>query len=718
MPLPASVRRTYRLTVAPALAAAFLAAVLTGCADDPVAPLPTARAAAAPRRLLVPATYTQVSAALTHPCALTDAGAIDCWGSDFSYQVYRSDEGNFVDVPASAPTGTGYTQLSVNHVYGCALTAAGAVACWGRTGSVSQGGQVYTPWTIPTGTGYTQVSTSETHACALTGAGAIVCWGDNGAHQLEAPAGTGFTQVSAGYYQSCALTGAGAITCWGDNYRGPTPAPAGTGYRQVSVGHDAGCALTAAGTITCWGFADFGLTTPPAGGGYTQVSVAYGHACALTGAGAITCWGLDNYDQVGRTPAGTGFRQVSAEFYGSCALTTAGGATCWGYDNYGNDAPALPAPTRVLPTATFTAPATAVAGQPFTLALTGAQVPGHAEATAFTYAFDCGDGAGYAPAAAAPSASCPTTAAGPRAVRGRVTDPDGDTVSYAATVTVVRAAQAITFTSIPPAPALVGGRYAVTATGGASGQPVGFSSLTPATCAVAGSTVTLAAAGPCTVAADQAGTAAYDAAPRQTQTFTIAAPAPAFPRTPVLDRFARADGTLGSGWGGFAAPAFFRVQGQQGVVSLGGGIGWAGGAFGPTQEAFVTFASLGGGTGASAQGLVLKGQDPRDHTLGALTVTYDPKVTVVRVSALRSKPTAVTTYPVLSVRLAAGDQLGARATAAGAVEVYRNGTRVGTVTLNAADQAYFGPRGGYAGLLYVGASGARFDDFGGGTIAP
>lgn len=208
---------------------------------------------------------------------------------------------------------------------------------------------------------------------------------------------------------------------------------------------------------------------------------------------------------------------------------------------------------------------------------------------------------------------------------------------------------------------------------------------------------------------------------RHTQTFAVSAPvppAPAFPRTAVLDRFDRANGALGSGWGGFAGPVFFQVQSQQGAVALVGGVGWAAGAFGATQEAFVTLAAFGVNGGTGAQGLVLKGQDPRDHTLGALTVTYNPKASAVRVGALRVKPTAVTTYPALNVRFAAGDQLGARATAAGAVEVYRNGTRVGTVTLNAADHAYFAGRGGYVGLLYVGASGARFDDFGGGTVAP
>jgi hypothetical protein len=59
-----------------------------------------------------------------------------------------------------------------------------------------------------------------------------------------------------------------------------------------------------------------------------------------------------------------------------------------------------------------------VAGQPFTIALTDARVPGHPAATAFTSAFDCGTGT-YAAATSTPSASCPTTAAGPLAVRTR-----------------------------------------------------------------------------------------------------------------------------------------------------------------------------------------------------------------------------------------------------------------------------------------------------------
>ncbi|GJG87798.1 hypothetical protein tb265_29790 [Gemmatimonadetes bacterium T265] len=455
---------------------------------------------------------------------------------------------------------------------------------------------------------------------------------------------------------------------------------------------------------------------------------------------------------------------MSAGTFHSCALRADGVVECWG-NNANGQAPATrtatPVTTIVLPTAAFSAPSTAVATQPFVLTLANPQVPGHPEATTFTYAFDCGTGT-YGAATSSASASCTPAAAGPLTVRGKVIDQDGDTASYAASVTVSKATQtvaftsvvpspayvgtpytataaatsglaaalasltpatctvpagatataavsfvaagactlaadqagnatyapatqatqtitvalrpqAIAFTSTPPSPARVGATYAVAATGGASGNTVVFSSLTPATCAVSGSTVSFVAGGACTVAANQAGSATYAPATQATQAVTVVA---SFPATPVLDAFSRADGALGANWGGFAAPLFFRVSQQHGAVGLGGGIGWAPNAFGTAQEAFVMLTRLDAAGRASAQGLVLKGQDPANHTLGAITVTYDPQAGVVRVAALRAPPAAGTAYPALAVAFAAGDQLGARATAAGTVEVYRNGALV------------------------------------------
>jgi len=83
-------------------------------------------------------------------------------------------------------------------------------------------------------------------------------------------------------------------------------------------------------------------------------------------------------------------------------------------------------------------------------------------------------------------------------------------------------AQTITFTSTAPS-AFVGGSYTVAASA-TSGLPVTFTSATTLVCTVSTSTVTFIAAGTCTINADQAGNANYNAAPQVHQTFTVSTP--------------------------------------------------------------------------------------------------------------------------------------------------------------------------------------------------
>ena len=85
-------------------------------------------------------------------------------------------------------------------------------------------------------------------------------------------------------------------------------------------------------------------------------------------------------------------------------------------------------------------------------------------------------------------------------------------------------AQVILFPQ-PPDVLMTAGSVVVSATGGGSGNPVVFSSATPGTCTaggVDGATVTLVAAGVCTINADQAGNGSYTAAPQVSRSFGIA----------------------------------------------------------------------------------------------------------------------------------------------------------------------------------------------------
>jgi hypothetical protein len=87
--------------------------------------------------------------------------------------------------------------------------------------------------------------------------------------------------------------------------------------------------------------------------------------------------------------------------------------------------------------------------------------------------------------------------------------------------TIVKNGQTISFTSTAPTAAKVGGStYTATATA-TSGLAVTFSSATPTVCTVSGAVFTFIATGTCTVNANQAGNATYNAAPQVQQSFTV-----------------------------------------------------------------------------------------------------------------------------------------------------------------------------------------------------
>jgi hypothetical protein len=86
---------------------------------------------------------------------------------------------------------------------------------------------------------------------------------------------------------------------------------------------------------------------------------------------------------------------------------------------------------------------------------------------------------------------------------------------------VIRQAQAIAFTSSAPAAPTYGGSYSLSATGGDSGDQVTFATSTPAVCTASDATVSFVGVGRCTVTADQAGNAVYQAASTVSQTLTV-----------------------------------------------------------------------------------------------------------------------------------------------------------------------------------------------------
>jgi hypothetical protein len=118
---------------------------------------------------------------------------------------------------------------------------------------------------------------------------------------------------------------------------------------------------------------------------------------------------------------------------------------------------------NVAPTATFNAPVSVNEGSPIALSLTDPHDPSTVDTGAgFSYAFDCGDGAGLL-AAPSDSTSCPTNDNGARSVGGSISDKDGDATTYGVSVAVDNVAPTATLDA--PASVNEGDSFTVSLTG-------------------------------------------------------------------------------------------------------------------------------------------------------------------------------------------------------------------------------------------------------------
>lgn len=183
-----------------------------------------------------------------------------------------------------------------------------------------------------------------------------------------------------------------------------------------------------------------------------------------------------------------------------------------------------------------------------------------------------------------------------------------------------------------------------------------------------------------------------------------------FPTSGVLDNFNRANGALGNGWLGDVAG--FTIATNRLDVGAGEDIFWASNLFGANQEAFVTFSTI--DVNASEMNLVLKAQSQSQWESGAIVIWYSHAggwVSVWTYAPTTGWSQWGTNMPLTLVN---GDQLGARATANGQVQIYRNGTLVGSRVITGWPYA---AAGGYIGLWAVNGSNAILDDFGGGNVS-
>lgn len=201
--------------------------------------------------------------------------------------------------------------------------------------------------------------------------------------------------------------------------------------------------------------------------------------------------------------------------------------------------------------------------------------------------------------------------------------------------------------------------------------------------------------------------------PTATATFTSTATtvASGFPSTGILDDFNRADGPLGSNWGG--ATTGYAIAGNQLDITSGGNAYWAANSFGVDQEAYVTLTQIDPAT--SEINLILKSQSNSSSSPGQISVSYSPAGQSIQVwTHANPGPGWQQHGQTLSASFANGDQFGVIARASGQVEIYKNGLLLGSRSVTG--WTYFA-QGGYIGTGNFSSGNTVLDDFGGGTIA-
>lgn len=332
--------RAMRATLLALCAAALLAAC--GSDSDPPPPIQLKRQPT-PLAVTLPAAATTAAAGWAHTCAITAGGALQCWGANGWGQLGNGG--------ASVPCVEGYARCSNGPV---AVTA--PPAQWSR------------------------IAAGLRHSCGLDAAGAAFCWGANYAAQLGSNTSNGSAvpvavlggltysalAVSLTGDLSCGIAAGNALHCWGRGFLGQfgqgttttvstTPLRVGATqtFTTVALGDLHACALDAAGALFCWGANGHGqvgdgsttdrlVPTAALGGrSYTQLVTGVAHSCALDAAGVAYCWGSAH--QIGRasttaieraTPTAVAgaqrFVRIAAGAEHTCGLEAGGQLWCWG----------------------------------------------------------------------------------------------------------------------------------------------------------------------------------------------------------------------------------------------------------------------------------------------------------------------------------------------------------------------------------------------------
>jgi len=279
-------------------------------------------------------------------CGVGSDGKVVCQGSAAPADAgLKVPDRNCQDQPCSMPeAGSGITDIRAAATGGsrwCAVDAGGSLRCWGDpAGHVADLGTgstaTETVWPPVSNPALPPVQTTcftGGFGCALTTAGQVWCWGeragwgskDNAPSQVAGVSGA--VELRCHLNAACVVTSAGAVQCWGahmgksDVEPWPTTTVAGLAPVQtMAMGGSADgehyCAIAKGGQVWCWGQGEEGqlglgakvllAKTPQAVPGLSSaVAIAGGvqTMCAALASGQVQCWGTQVQGELGNGAA-------------------------------------------------------------------------------------------------------------------------------------------------------------------------------------------------------------------------------------------------------------------------------------------------------------------------------------------------------------------------------------------------------------------------------
>lgn len=191
--------------------------------------------------------FRSISAGYYHTCGVARSGATYCWGRNEQGELGNgATVARGTPVRVAADMAGRLVHAAGQFDYSCVINRDGSLFCFGANcygqlgvdSTTEQCGTPAmpcssTPKAVHSTAAYQSVSAYFSHVCALTADGAVHCWGENNQGQLGNGHGDGSTStptpivggasykaVSVGRQFSCAITADGVPQCWGRNAEG------------------------------------------------------------------------------------------------------------------------------------------------------------------------------------------------------------------------------------------------------------------------------------------------------------------------------------------------------------------------------------------------------------------------------------------------------------------------------------------------------------------